>query len=69
MSSFVEWLYDQLVNDEVIESCDVELEDITKSFLLESTELDEDDIDQYYSEYCEACKNAGAEPDNDLSEN
>ena len=53
--SFKEWLYDELVNDGVIDSDEVEADELTVDFLMETTELDECDIETYREQFAEHC--------------
>ena len=66
--SFKEWLYDELVNDDVIDSEEVELYELTESFLMDTTELTEDDLEAYRSQFVEHCENKGVTPEWDVDE-
>lgn len=68
MESYSVWLYDELENDGVIDSSEVELEDLTTSFLLSTTDLFEDDLNNYAAQYREHCENLGVTPIFDLED-
>lgn len=59
--SFKEWLYDQLVNDGIIDNS-TELEELTEAMLLEDTEVDIYDIENYREQFLEHCAAIGASP-------
>lgn len=66
--SFKEWLYDELDNDGIIDKDEVELEEITESFLMDTTELTEDDLNTYKQQFVEHCDNKGEQPEWDVDE-
>lgn len=66
--SYREWLAEQLVADGFIPSSDYIDECTTIDSLLCETELEADDLSNYYSEFEEYCKNIGKEPFNDIEE-
>lgn len=66
--SYVEWLYDQLCEDGFIDSIEYERDELTKTLLISSTELEEDDLDNYEEQFKEHCSDRGIEPDWDLED-
>lgn len=64
--SFKEWLYDQLVNEEVIYEDDVDKDEFTKDFILSATDLEESDINNYEAQFIEHCDGMAVEPELDL---
>ena len=66
--SFREWLYAQLVADEVIDNEETTIEDLSKDMLITETSLYEDDIKSYENDFREYCDNTDQEPDWDLPE-
>lgn len=66
--SFREWLYAQLVADEVIDNEETTVEDLSKDMLITETSLYEDDIESYENDFREYCDNTDQEPDWDLPE-
>lgn len=66
--SYVEWLYDQLCEDGFIDSSEYERDELTKTLLISSTELEEDDLDNYEEQFKEHCSDRGIEPDWDLED-
>ena len=66
--SYTEWLYDELVNDGFIDESEYEADELTKSLILTSTEVDEDDLDNYAEQFKEHCDSRGETPDWDLED-
>ena len=66
--SYKEWLYDELVNDGFIDESEYEADELTKSLILTSTEVDEDDLDNYAEQFKEHCDSRGDTPDWDLED-
>lgn len=62
---FGEWLRNYLVEDEVIdkETLDTMTDPLSAQELIECTELDEDEINNYKTQYEEECQSEGSEPD------
>jgi hypothetical protein len=65
--SFKEWLYTELINDGIIDE-DTDLEDITEQMLLEDTEVDTADIENYREQFRDHCNGIGEEPVWDVEE-
>ena len=59
--SFKEWLYEQLVNDDIIDDS-TSVEEVSEAMLLEDTELEEYDIENYRSQFVEHCAGLGVQP-------
>lgn len=66
--SYVEWLYDQLCEDGFIDANDYDRDELTKTLLISSTELEEDDLANYEEQFIEHCSARGVEPDWDLED-
>lgn len=64
--SYKEWLYAELQNDEVIDPDEVELDELSEEMLLDTTELTEDDLENYKNQFKEHCAAQGEEPDWDM---
>lgn len=64
--SYREWLYYQLIGDEVIDEDDYTTEELTKEVILQETEVEELDLENYESQFIEHCKGLGVDPDWDL---
>lgn len=60
--SYKEWLFDELCNDGVISEEEVDMEEVTENFLLETTELDTYDLANYREQFENHCKNCGVTP-------
>lgn len=59
--SFKEWLYVQLLNDNVIDDS-TDVSEISEEMVLEDTELEEYDIENYRTQFVEHCDSLGVEP-------
>lgn len=68
MGSYREWLYIQLENDGVINTDEVSVEELSEEFLIETTELEVDDLLNYKDQYIEHCNRMGIEPVIDVEE-
>lgn len=68
MEKYSDWLYLQLENDGVIDTDEVDVSEITEEFLLESTELEKSDLDNYVNQFAEHCKTLGCTPIFDVEE-
>ena len=66
--SYKEWLYTELENEGVIDTDEWDLDDITTEALLESTDLDSCDLDNYTNQFKEYCSRRGITPVWDLDE-
>lgn len=64
--SFKEWLRDQLIEEGFIDEDEYDLDDMTESLLLSSTEVDESDLENYKAEFEEHCSARQQEPIWDL---
>lgn len=68
MTSYREWLYIQLENDGVIDTDDISAEEISEEFLIETTDLEVDDLLNYKDQYIEHCNRMGIKPVIDVEE-
>ena len=66
--SYKEWLYDELCNDGIIVAEEVEMDEISDSFLLETTELDVYDLENYREQFKEHCSRNNVTPAWDVEE-
>ena len=64
--TFREWLYSQLVAEEEIAPDDVDCDDFELEDLYMCTDIDEEDIENYRTQYKEVCSDCGYEPDFDI---
>lgn len=66
MESFKEWLYAQLVGDEIIGEDDYDMDELDELTLLSETDLEQDDLENYKAEFEQHCASIGSQPDWDL---
>lgn len=66
--SYKEWLYFELLNEGVIDEDEYTIDELDKDTLLETTELDELDFDNYEAQFEEHCKASGETPIWDLED-
>lgn len=66
--SFKEWLYDELINDDVISPDEYDVDELTVTLILSSTEVEEDDLENYKEQFEEHCDSNGEEPIWDLED-
>jgi hypothetical protein len=64
--SFREWLYDQLLADDLIDEDMYTADDINEDMMLTETDLESYDIDIYRDQFEEHCKSVGVEPEWDV---
>lgn len=63
--SFKEWLCTELIEEGVVDE-DIDPDELSTQMLLEDTELDEEDIENYKQQFAEHCENLDKEPSWDL---
>lgn len=63
--SFRNWLYNMLFEEGVIDES-FDADEFTVDDLLESTELDVEDLQNYRDQFTEHCASTGAEPEYDF---
>ena len=63
VKSFKQWLYDKLVAVDAISQDEYEEDELTAELVVETLELDTDEIETYAGIYADACEEAGVEPD------
>ena len=68
MENYSEWLYLQLDNDGIIDTSETSIDEITDQFLLECTDLEVCDLDNYRSQFEEHCQHLGVKPNFDVPE-
>lgn len=67
--SYKEWLYNQLVDEEIIDEFDYEdADEVSRTVLLTETELEEDDLDNLENQFVEYCRTHGEQPIMDLDD-
>lgn len=64
--SYKEWLYAELENEGVINPLEVDVDELDKDYLLQTTDVEEDDLDNYAAQFEEHCANRGETPIWDL---
>lgn len=66
--SFLNWLYDELVNDEIIDPAEVDIDELSKEFLLTETECTEEDYQNYKDQFTQNCESVSESPEWDVEE-
>ena len=66
--SFTNWLYDELVNDEVISPDEYDVDSLSQTVLLAETELTEAELEDYRGSFEDYCNAECVQPDWDLPE-
>lgn len=66
--SFLNWLYDELVNDEIIAPAEVDIDELSKEFLLTETECTEEDYQNYKDQFTQHCEAVSESPEWDVEE-
>lgn len=66
--SFLNWLYDELVNDEIIDPAEVDIDELSKEFLLTETECTEEDYQNYKDQFIQNCESVSESPEWDVEE-
>lgn len=66
--SFLNWLWDELVNDEIVDPTEVDIDEVSKEFLLTETECTEEDYENYKSQFSQYCATANERPEWDVEE-
>lgn len=66
--SFLNWLYDELVNDEIIDPTEVDIDELSKEFLLTETECTEEDYQNYKDQFTQHFESVSESPEWDVEE-
>lgn len=66
--SFLNWLYDELVNDEIVDPTEVDIDELSKEFLLTETECTEEDYQNYKDQFTQHCESVSESPEWDVEE-
>lgn len=64
--TLTEYIYTEMVNDGTLDEDIYDASDVTRDFLMQETELSEEEIDDYVREYNEYCESEGITPVEDL---
>lgn len=64
--SFRNWLYETLIGEDIIDPVEIDVDELDIDILIATTDLEENDIDNYRIQFEESCRHEGITPDFDI---